>query len=149
MPITLRRSIHSVRASSSTAGRVKKYDTSRSQAVDKAEEEGETTHRTDGEIPQHEGADERDEVGDDDGVPGAGEAALRAVAQVFPERTSSFRRSKNTTYESTVTPTDTMMPAMPAERQRQALRLGQQVMMLQRMPPDTERPTATMRPSQR
>src|SRR6185436_14445432 len=32
---------------------------------------------------------------------------------VFPLRTSSFRRSKYTTYESTVIPTETMMPVTP------------------------------------
>ena len=33
---------------------------------------------------------------------------------VRPERTSSLSRSKYTTYESTVTPTETMMPVPPA-----------------------------------
>ena len=33
---------------------------------------------------------------------------------VLPLRTSSFRRSKYTTYESTVMPTETMRPVTPA-----------------------------------
>ena len=58
-----------------------------------------------------------------------------------PARTSSFNRSKNTTYESTVTPTDTMRPAMPASDRARPCVFDRNEMTVQINAPETARPT--------
>ena len=65
------------------------------------------------------------------------------LRRVRPLCTSSFRRSKNTTYESTVTPMETMMPATPDRVSASPFVLESQEMTLQSSMADTPSPATT------
>ena len=79
------------------------------------ERQREPAHRTDRGQVQHDRGDPRDDVGRDDRAVRALERGLDGgAARVLPCRTSSFSRSKNTMYESAVTPSEITRPAMPA-----------------------------------
>jgi hypothetical protein len=68
---------------------------------------------------------------------------------VRPARTSSFRRSKNTTYESTVTPIDTMMPVTPARLRASPEVRPRKLMIDHRRAAHTPSPNTTTRPRAR
>ena len=80
MPITLRRAIHFVRASSSTSGTGEEVRDDQVAQRRQTEEEREAADRADRQVPQDRRADQRHHVGDEDGVPRPGEPALGAVA---------------------------------------------------------------------
>ena len=82
------------RAMSDTSGCMKKYATKRSRMVEIPRNEREAPHRADGEDVEHGRADQRHEVGGEDGAERAGERPVDARADASrPPRTSSFMRS--------------------------------------------------------
>jgi hypothetical protein len=60
-----------------------------------------------------------------------------------------LRRSKKTTYESTVTPTETMIPAIPASDSARPFVRDNSEITAQINAPETDRPAATIKPSVR
>ena len=148
IPITLRRDIQSVRASSNTAGRVKKYATNRSHNVDRPRKKAKP--RTEPTVRYHStAAPISDTMSATTMVCQAPAKPRWALLRIDrPARTSSFNRSKNTTYESTVTPTDTIRPAIPASDSARPCVFERNEMIVQISAPDTSKPMATMIPKQ-
>jgi hypothetical protein len=68
---------------------------------------------------------------------------------VLPDLISSFRRSKYTTYESTVTPTDTMMPVTPASVSARPRLADKYETSVKNSRPVSARPLITTSPSSR
>ena len=115
MPTPRMRTSAGRRAMSDTSGCMKKYATSEVEDRRDPEEEREAAHRADREEVEDERRRSATRGRRRRSCGTTGEPAVdRRRAPSRPVRTSSFSRSKYTTYESTVTPTDTMRPVTPA-----------------------------------